>query len=94
MLVIVEQTGDRAKWTGTVPFVLRYARTSSMVTVNNSNNGEIMLLLLAPVGRPEMLELSRQVEEEEEEEMLELCRQWRRRRRRRRRRKCFAGRGN
>uniref|UniRef100_A0A915NC08 Uncharacterized protein n=1 Tax=Meloidogyne floridensis TaxID=298350 RepID=A0A915NC08_9BILA len=40
MLVIVEQTGDRAKWTGTVPFVLRYARTSSMVTVNSSNNGE------------------------------------------------------
>jgi len=52
MLVIVEQTGDRAKWTGTVPFVLRYARTSSMVTVNNSNNGENNVIAPGTSGSP------------------------------------------
>lgn len=42
MLTVVEQEGDRTRWNGTVPFVLRFTRASSLaIGIQNNNNNNV-----------------------------------------------------
>jgi len=42
MLTVVEQEGDRTRWNGTVPFVLRFTRASTLaIGIQNNNNNNV-----------------------------------------------------
>ncbi|KAL7078948.1 hypothetical protein ACQ4LE_001659 [Meloidogyne hapla] len=38
LLAVVEQNGDKSRWMGNVPFILRVQKSSRIIIVNNNNN--------------------------------------------------------